>query len=49
MMDFGYDISDYKAIDPTFGSMSDFDILRKKTKDSGEIFFLCDKILHLYA
>lgn len=39
MVDFGYDISDYKAIDPTFGSMSDFDVLRKKTKDSGEIFF----------
>lgn len=49
MKDFGFDISDYKAIDPTFGSMSDFDILRKKTKESGEIFFLCYKILPLYA
>ena len=38
MVDFGYDISDYKAIDPTFGSMSDFEDLMKKTKDSGEIF-----------
>jgi alpha-glucosidase len=37
MVDFGYDISDYKAIDPTFGSMSDFEVLMKKTKDSGEI------------
>jgi alpha-glucosidase len=37
MVDFGYDISDYKAIDSTFGSMSDFEALMKKTKDSGEI------------
>jgi alpha-glucosidase len=36
MVDFGYDISDYKAIDRTFGSMSDFDELRNKTKDRGE-------------
>jgi alpha-glucosidase len=38
MVDFGYDVSDYRAIDPTFGSMSDFDALRKKTKDNGERF-----------
>lgn len=38
MVDFGYDISDYEAIDPTFGSMADFEVLRKKTKDNGEIF-----------
>jgi glycosidase len=36
MVDFGYDISDYKAVDPTFGSISSFDNLRKKTKDKGE-------------
>lgn len=36
MVDFGYDVSDFKAIDPTFGSMSDFDKLVKKTKDRGE-------------
>jgi len=38
MVDFGYDISDYEAIDPIFGSMTDFEVLRKKTKDRGEIF-----------
>jgi len=27
MADSGYDISDYTAIDPLFGSMSDFDAL----------------------
>ena len=27
MADFGYDISDYTAIDPLFGSMADFDAL----------------------
>lgn len=27
MLDFGYDISDYRSIDPIFGTMSDFDAL----------------------
>src|SRR5581483_5857040 len=27
MADFGYDIADYTAIDPLFGSMADFDAL----------------------
>ncbi len=31
-IDFGYDISDYRKIDPIFGSISDFKELREKTK-----------------
>ncbi|MFO1469658.1 MAG: alpha-amylase family glycosyl hydrolase [Turneriella sp.] len=27
MLDFGYDVSDYRSIDPIFGSMADFDAL----------------------
>ena len=33
MADFGYDISDYKAIHPMFGSMEDFEILLKKAHE----------------
>ena len=35
MKDFGYDISDYCAIDPVFGSMEDFDELLKAAHDRG--------------
>lgn len=27
MLDFGYDVSDYKSVDPMFGSMADFDAM----------------------
>ena len=32
MKDFGYDISDYREIDPIFGTMKDFDMLMTKAK-----------------
>ena len=35
MKDFGYDISDYRAIDPIFGSMDDFDLLVSKAHKLG--------------
>ncbi|MBV9145382.1 MAG: alpha-glucosidase [Acidobacteria bacterium] len=31
-VDFGYDISDYRAIDPQYGTMDDFDALMKSAK-----------------
>src|SRR5262252_6440604 len=31
-VDFGYDISDYEAIDPQYGTMADFDRLRSVAK-----------------
>lgn len=33
MKDFGYDIKDFRAIDPTFGTMDDFDQLAAKAKE----------------
>lgn len=35
MKDFGYDVSDYRAIDPLFGTMEDFDALLTKAHDLG--------------
>ena len=35
MADFGYDISDYTAIDPLFGSMEDFDALVSTAHENG--------------
>lgn len=35
MVDMGYDISDYQAIDPQFGTMADFDELVAKAKEHG--------------
>ncbi len=35
MRDFGYDISDYRGIDPMFGTMADFDTLLREAHDRG--------------
>lgn len=35
MKDFGYDISDYRAIEPMFGTMEDFKTLLEKAHDRG--------------
>ena len=35
MADFGYDISDYRDIDPIFGTMQDFEILAAEAKQRG--------------
>jgi alpha-glucosidase len=36
MADFGYDISDFKDIDPMFGTLSDLDHLLHTAKDLGK-------------
>jgi len=35
MVDFGYDISDFKDIDPTFGTMGDLEKLIAQAKKLG--------------
>lgn len=40
MVDFGYDISDYRTIDPIFGTMDDFKALRSKLKTLGKLIQL---------
>jgi alpha-glucosidase len=37
MKDFGYDISDFRDIDPTFGTLDDFKLLLKSAHDLGKI------------
>lgn len=44
MKDFGYDISDYRDIDPLFGDMSDFDELIKKAHQKN-IKIIIDQVL----
>jgi len=35
MLDFGYDVSDYKGVDPMFGTLADFKTLSAKAKELG--------------
>ena len=35
MLDFGYDITDYRDVDPIFGSIGDFDALIHRAHDLG--------------
>ena len=35
MVDFGYDIADFRDVDDTFGTMQDFEELTKKAKELG--------------
>lgn len=45
MVDFGYDVSDYRSIDPVFGTMEDFKMLIDKAHNLG-IRIICDMILN---
>lgn len=44
MKDFGYDISDYRDVDPIFGTLADFDQLIKQSKARG-IKIMIDQVL----
>lgn len=37
MFDMGYDVEDYKAVDPIFGTIEDFKELQKAVKDRGKV------------
>lgn len=39
--DFGYDISDYKEIDPLYGNMADFERMRDEFHRQGESSSAC--------
>ncbi len=44
MNDFGYDISDYRDVDPMFGTMDDFDQLMAQAKEK-DIKVIIDQVL----
>ena len=44
-VDFGYDISDYRGIDPQFGTMADFDRLQAEASKRN-IRIICDLVLN---
>ena len=39
MKDFGYDVSDYRDVEPTFGTLQDFDLMIKTSHELG--LFVC--------
>ena len=47
MADFGYDISDYMAIDPIFGTMDDFISLVASAHSKGSVFPIMNIYIHL--
>lgn len=46
MNDFGYDVSDYREVDPLFGTMDDFNELIKVLHDKGKhnAPFICNQL-----
>lgn len=44
-IDFGYDVSDYRAVDPQYGTMADFDLLLKEAKQR-HIRVIMDMVLN---
>ena len=40
MKDFGYDVSDYREVDPLFGTVGDFDSIVQRAHQLGILFFL---------
>lgn len=40
MLDMGYDVENYTAIETTYGTMNDFDELMKELKKRGEVILV---------
>ena len=40
MKDFGYDVSDYREVDPLFGTIGDFDSIVQRAHQLGILFFI---------